>query len=198
MFTGIIEAVGIVRDVQQTGNNLDLLISASIAHELKIDQSVAHNGICLTVVNVSDGYYKVTAVDETIEKTNLGLWEIGDRVNLERALKLGDRLDGHLVQGHVDQTAVLSDIIEKEGSTKLIFYFKEKDFVLVEKGSVCIDGISLTCFDVKEDTFAVEIIPYTLENTNLRKIKVGSVVNLEFDMMGKYLAKYLQRSQNKR
>lgn len=198
MFTGIIETLGTVQKIEQENDNLHISIISTITSELKIDQSVAHNGICLTVVNVSDGYYKVTAVDETIEKTNLGLWEIGDRVNLERALKLGDRLDGHLVQGHVDQTAVLSDIIEKEGSTKLIFYFKEKDFVLVEKGSVCIDGISLTCFDVKEDTFAVEIIPYTLENTNLRKIKVGSVVNLEFDMMGKYLAKYLQRSQNKR
>lgn len=198
MFTGIIEAVGVVRDVQQIGNNLDILINASIAHELKIDQSVAHNGICLTVVEVNEGYFKVTAVDETLEKTNLGLWNIGDTVNLERALKLGERLDGHLVQGHVDQTAVVKKIVEKQGSTKLIFSFKEKDFVLVEKGSVCVDGISLTCFDVEEGTFSVEIIPYTLENTNLKNIKVGAVVNLEFDMMGKYLAKYLQRSQNNR
>jgi len=188
MFTGIIETLGLVKETISSGSNIDIWVQSNITNELKIDQSVAHNGVCLTVVAIDGDAYKVTAVAETINKTNLGKWLPGSTVNLERALKVGDRLDGHFVQGHVDATAICTGKEALEGSW--LFHFKyDEQFaaLMIEKGSVCINGVSLTAFNVGRDTFSVTIIPYTYEHTNFSALESGDIVNIEFDVLGKYL-----------
>ncbi|MGB0166198.1 MAG: riboflavin synthase [Luteibaculum sp.] len=191
MFTGIIEACGSVADTEKHGSNRSFWINCEFFNELKIDQSVAHNGICLTVdqLDANKKIYRVTAVDETLKKTNLGKLSVGNLVNLERCMKLNDRLDGHIVQGHVDGTAVVTQKKELEGSWLFSFQLEKPSKLMVEKGSVCINGVSLTCFDVKPDAFTVTIIPYTFEHTNFSTLEVGDTVNLEFDIIGKYVAR---------
>jgi riboflavin synthase len=190
MFTGIIEDMGEVINLEKEGNNLNISIKSNITPELKIDQSVSHNGVCLTVVALNGMVYNVTAIKETLDKSNIGDLQTGDFVNLERAMKLGDRLDGHLVQGHVDQTAVCAEVKEASGSWYYTFkYNPEMGNITIEKGSVTVNGVSLTVVNSKKDTFSVAIIPYTYENTNFKKINAGTVVNLEFDVVGKYLKK---------
>jgi riboflavin synthase len=188
MFTGIIETMATVANIVRDGSNVHFIIDSPITAELKIDQSVAHNGVCLTVVEITGSEYKVTAIDETLAKTNLGTWKTGDKVNIERALKVGDRLDGHFVQGHVDVTATCIDKQTLEGSWVFRFRFPQAYAALViEKGSVCINGVSLTVFNVGRDECTVAIIPYTFEHTNFHAIEKGTVVNIEFDVLGKYL-----------
>lgn len=188
MFTGIIEAKARIMQVLKDGSNTDFWIESDLTPELKIDQSVAHNGVCLTVVAIQDKQYKVTAVNETLQKTNLNYWTVGDTVNLERSLRLGDRLDGHLVQGHVDTTALCVEKQTLEGSWLFRFRFDEQFAALViEKGSICLNGVSLTIFNVLHNEVTVTIIPYTYEHTNFAQIEQGTVVNVEFDVMGKYL-----------
>ena len=190
MFTGIIETLGIVTHIVKNQSNIDFIFSSILSSELKIDQSVAHNGVCLTVINVSENSHTVTAIDETLQKTNLGDWQIGSLVNLERCMQMNGRLDGHIVQGHVDQTARCIALTETDGSWSYTFeYHSNFDHVTVEKGSVCVNGISLTVVNSLNNQFSVAIIPYTYENTNLKTVKVGSLVNLEFDIIGKYVAK---------
>lgn len=190
MFTGIIETLGILEEIRKDQENLHLTVASDITHELKIDQSVAHNGICLTVVNISQNEYTVTAIKETIDKTSIGTWEIGAILNLERAMKLGDRLDGHIVQGHVDQTAVCTNIKEANGSWVFTFeYDSSLQNITIEKGSITINGTSLTVVNSGLNSFSVAIIPYTYEHTNFNRFKIGSVVNLEFDVIGKYVAR---------
>lgn len=194
MFTGIIESLGKVTDIQQEGGNLDLTIQSSISELLKIDQSVSHNGICLTVVATQNGSHTVTAVKETLNKTNLKQLKLGDNINLERAMKIGDRLDGHLVQGHVDQTAVCTNISEENGSWYFHFSYNA-DFqnnITIEKGSIAVNGVSLTVVDSTESSFSIAIIPYTFEHTNFKDLQKGSIVNLEFDMIGKYVARLIK------
>ncbi len=196
MFTGIIETLGTVGKLEREGSNLHITVKSPLARELKIDQSVAHNGVCLTVVDVTDDRYKVTAIDETLQKSNLGQLTIGDPVNLERAMVLGSRLDGHLVQGHVDRTGVCTGIELKDGSWIFSFsHAPSPDHLTVEKGSITVDGTSLTVIDSGIDTFSVAIIPYTYEHTRFKSYRVGSTVNLEFDMIGKYVAKLLSARQ---
>ena len=193
MFTGIIETLGRVVSIEKESNNLHITIESKFTEELKIDQSVAHNGICLTVVAISDFKYVVTAVQETADKTNIGDWKVGEIVNLERGMKLGDRLDGHIVQGHVDQTAICTNIEDAGGSTWLTFkYDSSIGNLTTEKGSITVNGVSLTVVNSKEDEFSVAIIPYTIEHTNFQNFAIGSKVNLEFDVIGKYVAR-LQR-----
>jgi len=190
MFTGIIEDLGIVTNLNYDLGNLHITVKSKITSELKIDQSVSHNGVCLTVINIKDSEYTVTAIKETLEKTNLGSLITKDVINLERALKLGDRLDGHIVQGHVDQTASCINIQENKGSW--IYTFKyNTDFgnITIEKGSVTINGVSLTVVNSEKDTFSVAIIPYTFKHTNFNSLKINSIVNIEFDVIGKYVAK---------
>ncbi len=188
MFTGIIEQTGVIVQAVPHGSGRDYWIEAAMAAELKPDQSVAHNGVCLTVVAIEGNRYRVTAVEETLAKTTLGAWETGDVINLERSLRVGDRLDGHFVQGHVDTVAVCTDREARAGSHIFRFRFPEWFAPLViEKGSICLNGISLTVFDVAADTFSVTIIPYTYEHTNLRLLEPGGSVNIEFDVLGKYL-----------
>lgn len=188
MFTGIIETMGTVQAVEAHGSNLDFWIQSPLTAELKIDQSVAHNGVCLTVVELKEDQYRVTAVEETLQKTNLGLWKPGDKVNIERSLRVGDRLDGHFVQGHVDATAVCVEKQTLQGSWLFRFRFPGAFAPLViEKGSACVNGVSLTVFNVGPDTFTVTIIPYTFMHTNFHQLQEGSIVNLEFDVLGKYL-----------
>jgi len=190
MFTGIIEAFGKVENLKKDGDNLHITLSSSLAKSLKIDQSVAHNGVCLTVVACNAAQYTVTAISETLKKTNLGTLAVGERVNLERAMKLGDRLDGHLVQGHVDQTATCTEVLSEEGSWKYHFtYDPKKGNITIEKGSITVNGVSLTVVDSGSDSFSVAIIPYTYEHTTFHAFKKGTIVNLEFDLIGKYLAK---------
>lgn len=190
MFTGIIETLGVIKDLKKEGENIHITVQSTITHELKIDQSVAHNGVCLTVVAIDNDLYTVTAIKETIEKTNLGDWNIGDKVNLERAMKLGDRLDGHIVQGHVDQTAICTNIEEANGSWYFTFeYDKNLNNITIEKGSITVNGTSLTVVNSKINQFSVAIIPYTYEQTNFHSFEVGTKVNLEFDVIGKYVAK---------
>lgn len=195
MFTGIIETLGVVKELTMEGGNLHLNIRTPLANQLKIDQSVAHNGVCLTVVSVAEEDYTVTAIDETLQKTSLGFLKVGDMVNLERAMILGSRLDGHIVQGHVDQTGICTGVDEKDGSW--IFSF-EYDASLgnptIEKGSITIDGTSLTVVRSGTNSFSVAIIPYTYEHTRFNSYTVGSIVNLEFDVIGKYVAKLMSRS----
>jgi riboflavin synthase len=190
MFTGIIETLGIIKDLKKDNNNLNITVFSSITHELKIDQSVAHNGVCLTVIAINNGEYTVTAIKETIEKTNLADWKVGDLLNLERAMKLGDRLDGHIVQGHVDQTGICKSIEEANGSWYFTFeYDSNLNNITIEKGSITINGVSLTVVNSKEKEFSVAIIPYTFEHTNFKNIKIGTTINLEFDVVGKYVAR---------
>jgi riboflavin synthase len=190
MFTGIIETLGIIKDLKKDNNNLNITVFSSITHELKIDQSVAHNGVCLTVIAINNGEYTVTAIKETIEKTNLADWKIGDMLNLERAMKLGDRLDGHIVQGHVDQTGICKSIEEANGSWYFTFeYDSNFNNITIEKGSITINGVSLTVVNSKEKEFSVAIIPYTFEHTNFKNIQIGTTINLEFDVVGKYVAR---------
>ncbi|WP_264566333.1 riboflavin synthase [Flavobacterium sp. N3904] len=190
MFTGIIETLGIVQDIKKEQDNIHITINSSITEELKIDQSVAHNGICLTVVAIVDRSYTVTAIGETIKKTNLSNWKIGDSVNLERAMKLGDRLDGHIVQGHVDQIGTC--ILVKETNGSWFYTFEYDPFlsnITIEKGSITVNGVSLTVVDSGESNFSVAIIPYTYEHTNFHSFVVGTKVNLEFDVIGKYVSR---------
>lgn len=190
MFTGIIETLGIIKDIEKEGDNLHLTVSSSITNELKIDQSVAHNGVCLTVVAINNDEYKVTAIKETIFKTNLSEWKVGGFVNLERAMRLGDRLDGHIVQGHVDQTGECISIEEANGSWYFTFEYDSKlNNITIEKGSITVNGVSLTVLNSKENQFSVAIIPYTYEHTNFNSFSVGSKVNLEFDVIGKYVTR---------
>ena len=193
MFTGIIEALGSVAALDNSRGNLELWISSPISVELKIDQSVSHNGICLTVVELRDGMHRVTAIEETLRKTNLGQIEVGDVVNLERCMPANGRFDGHIVQGHVDQTGECISVKEENGSWLFEFKYKPNvQNIIVEKGSVCINGTSLTAFDAVDDRFKVAIIPYTFEHTNIHTVKQGSLVNLEFDIVGKYVARLLK------
>ena len=188
MFTGIIETTGTVIDIITTGTNIDIWIESSFTNELKIDQSVAHNGVCLTVVEIKGNQYRVTAVAETLQKTNLGKWAVGNTVNLERSLRVGDRLDGHFVQGHVDAVATCVTKQALDGSWLFSFQFPETFAALIiEKGSVCINGVSLTAFNVGNNGFTVTIIPYTYTHTNFNTIETGTIVNIEFDVLGKYL-----------
>lgn len=190
MFTGIIETMGLIKAINPKGGNIDIVVESSITPELKIDQSVAHNGVCLTVVAISGNEYTVTAIDETLKRSNIGLLQVGNYVNLERSLKLGDRLDGHMVQGHVDTMGECTDVIDADGSW--VFSFKHPQgptFLTVAKGSICINGTSLTVVDSGTNNFSVAIIPYTFEHTNFKQLKPGHKVNLEFDIVGKYLQK---------
>jgi riboflavin synthase len=196
MFTGIIETTGVVKEVVPEGSNLHFRIASDISNELKIDQSVAHNGVCLTVVEIQDNEYTVTAVAETLQKTNLASWKQGDIINLERALKAGDRLDGHFVQGHVDSTGVCIAKEVLEGSWLFRFSFPQQFAALIiEKGSICINGVSLTAFNVGRTEFTVTIIPYTYEHTNFHNLEKGAVANLEFDVLGKYLLRHKELTQ---
>lgn len=188
MFTGIIETLGTIVALEKEGENIHVTVRSTITNELKIDQSVAHNGVCLTVVSIKDDIYTVTAIKETIDKTNLGDWQVGDVVNLERAMKLGDRLDGHIVQGHVDQIAICKNIEEANGSWYFTFeYDKLLNNITIEKGSITVNGTSLTVVNSKINEFSVAIIPYTYEHTNFHSFKIGTKVNLEFDVIGKYV-----------
>jgi len=195
MFTGIIETLGKVIAIKKDLDNKHLTISSAITSELKIDQSVAHNGVCLTVVSIENNEYTVTAIDETLQRSNIGLLKAGDLVNLERSMKLGARLDGHIVQGHVDTTAKVIKIESLEGSTK--FYFKTENALqpTVEKGSITINGVSLTVVDSLPNEFSVVIIPYTIEHTNFGQFEVGTTVNIEYDIIGKYVAKLIPEYQ---
>lgn len=190
MFTGIIETLGKVVELRHELGNLHITVGSSIAAELKIDQSVAHNGVCLTVVALADGRHTVTAIEETLNKTNIGHLKTGDLVNLERCMQMNARLDGHIVQGHVDQTATCTAFTELDGSWEYTFeYDPSIGNITVEKGSICVNGISLTVVNSTDNSFSVAIIPYTFEHTNLQQVRVGSVINLEFDIIGKYVAK---------
>lgn len=193
MFTGIIETLGTIKELRKDNDNLHISVSAAITPELKIDQSVSHNGVCLTVVNIKGDTYTVTAIKETLNKTNLGYWKEGDLVNLERGMKLGDRLDGHIVQGHVDQTGICKEVKEANGSWYYTFeYDTNLNNITIEKGSITVNGVSLTVVNSKTDEFSVAIIPYTYEHTNFKNIKEGSIVNLEFDVIGKYVTRLQQ------
>ena len=190
MFTGIIEDLGVVKHLEKDSENLHITVSSEIASELKIDQSVSHNGICLTVIALKNENYTVTAIKETLDKTNLGALDIGDSINLERALKLGDRLDGHIVQGHVDQVATCINVEEQNGSWIFSFTYDETlGNITIEKGSITINGVSLTVVNSGKNTFSVAIIPYTYLHTNFNSFEKGTVVNLEFDVIGKYVAR---------
>ncbi|WP_026709631.1 riboflavin synthase [Flavobacterium filum] len=190
MFTGIIETLGRIKSIEKEQDNIHISISSDITNELKIDQSVAHNGICLTVVAIENDCYTVTAIKETIEKTNLGHWKTGDFVNLERAMRLGDRLDGHIVQGHVDQIGKCINVENANGSWYYTFqYDSSLNNITIEKGSITVNGVSLTVVNSKRNEFSVAIIPYTYEHTNFHAIKKGSVINLEFDVIGKYVSR---------
>ncbi len=192
MFTGIVETTGLVEAIEAEGSNLTFTLAAPIAHELTIDQSVSHNGVCLTVTGITGDRYTVTAVDETLKKTNLGQLKVGDRVNLERCMPANGRFDGHIVQGHVDQTGICTKVQDMDGSWLFDFqYDPAQGNVTVEKGSVCINGVSLTVFNSEDDRFRVTIIPYTFEHTTFRDLKAGDVINLEFDIVGKYIKKML-------
>lgn len=188
MFTGIVETLGTVKDIQSTKGNVSFRIESSLTTELKVDQSIAHNGICLTIEEIHGQEFQVTAVPETLIKTNAGLWKIGDKINLERAMLFNARVDGHLVQGHVDTKGVCTNITELENSWIYQFTFPpEFAHLIIEKGSITVNGISLTCYNVTDNGFTVSIIPYTYENTNLRDVKPGDAINLEFDLVGKYI-----------
>ena len=188
MFTGIIETLGTVKQLSTIKDNLDITIESTIASQLKIDQSVAHNGVCLTVVEINDNQYRVTAIKETLDKTNIGDLQINDFVNIERAMKLGDRLDGHIVQGHVDQTAVCIEAKDTNGSWLYTFEYDPKlNNITIEKGSITVNGVSLTVVNSQKNSFSVAIIPYTYEHTNFKQFKIGTKINLEFDVIGKYV-----------
>tara|TARA_Y100000739_G_scaffold23273_1_gene18093 strand:+ start:1487 stop:2083 length:597 start_codon:yes stop_codon:yes gene_type:complete len=197
MFTGIVESLGKITNINLEEGNVDFTIKSSISKELKIDQSVSHNGVCLTVVDVKNDTHTVTAVKETLDKSSLKNFNEGDSMNLERAMKLGERLDGHMVQGHVDGVAKCIELNLNEGSWIYKFEFdKNWQSLLIEKGSVCINGVSLTVFGINDNTFCVTIIPYTFENTSFKELKPGDLVNIEFDMVGKYLSRFYQLKNN--
>lgn len=192
MFTGIIETLGVVTALEKEQENLHISIKSEITNELKIDQSIAHNGVCLTVVAIENDEYTVTAIKETLDKTNIGDLKLNSIVNLERAMKLGDRLDGHIVQGHVDGTGICTNIKDENGSTVFTFeYNSEKNNVTIEKGSITVNGVSLTVVNSQQNSFSVAIIPYTLEHTGFKNFIVGTKVNLEFDVIGKYVARLM-------
>jgi len=192
MFTGIIENLSEIKEINKEGDNLSISLISEITNELKIDQSLSHNGVCLTVVDINDNIYKVTAIKETILKSSIKNWRIGDTINIERAMKLGDRLDGHMVQGHVDQTATCTKISEENGSWYFYFEYQKSNNLTIEKGSISINGVSLTIVESMENRFSVAIIPYTYDNTNFKNIKIGDLVNIEFDMIGKYIYKIIK------
>lgn len=198
MFSGIIEEFATVVAIEKYRENIDISLKCSFVSELKIDQSVAHNGVCLTVVRIENGIYTVTAMKETLDRSNLGLLSVGDKVNVERSMMMNGRLDGHIVQGHVDETARCTDVRDADGSTYFTFEYKQdremarNGYFTVDKGSVTVNGVSLTVCNPTENTFTVAIIPYTLEHTNFCDIKVGSTVNIEFDIIGKYIARLQQ------
>ncbi len=188
MFTGIIEATGKITSINKVDQNLQAWVESPFLAEIKLDQSIAHDGVCLTVDGINHSQYRITAVKETLEKTNLKYWSAGQTINLERAMKLGDRLDGHLVQGHVDTTGTCLEVSETGGSWLYTFSYPEKFMpLIIEKGSICLNGISLTAFNLHENRFSVTIIPYTYENTNISSLHAGNEVNLEFDILGKYI-----------
>jgi riboflavin synthase len=193
MFTGIVESLGRVQKAERKGTNLLLKIESNISDKLKVDQSVSHNGVCLTVTEVGTGHHSITAVDETLKKTNLGSLEKDDQLNLERCMQLNGRFDGHIVQGHVDTVAEVVSVEDQDGSWLFRFRLKNTTEVLVEKGSICLNGISLTCFDIDDDQFSVAIIPYTFEHTNFKYLKKSSIVNVEFDIIGKYIKKMINK-----
>lgn len=192
MFTGIIEAMGKVESVSDQGSGKTFWISSPVSHELRPDQSISHNGACLTVEQVDNNQHRITAILETLEKTNLGSWRVGDVINLERCMQLNGRLDGHIVLGHIDATATCAALVARDGSWEYVFSFPPSFAALIiEKGSVCVNGISLTCFNVTANTFTIAVIPFTYEHTNMRDVKVGSLVNVEFDVIGKYIQRKL-------
>ena len=194
MFTGIIESIGLIKAIQKQGENYHYTVTSDISKELKIDQSVAHNGVCLTITSCNNLDHKVTAIKETIQKTNMSHWKIGQIVNLERCLKIGERLDGHMVQGHVDDTIKCSSICEEGGSWRIAFEGKNiNPRLIVDKGSICINGVSLTVVKVAKDFLEVAIIPYTYENTNFKELKVNNLVNIEYDILGKYILKNINQ-----
>ena len=194
MFTGIIETIGEIQQIKKDGNNIIFTIKSEISSELKIDQSLSHDGVCLTVIETTESSHSVVAIKETALKSNVKEWAIGSLVNLERAMKLGDRLDGHIVQGHVDQTAKCTKILEESGSWYFDFDYEESENITVSKGSISINGVSLTVVESGPGNFSVAIIPYTYEHTNFKKLNVGSTVNIEFDMIGKYIAKLIKKT----
>lgn len=191
MFTGIIEQTGKIVSVQKDRSNLIFEISAGFINEIKVDQSIAHNGVCLTVESIANGTYKVSAIEETLLKSNLGELKTGDEVNLERCMQIGGRLDGHIVQGHVDGVATCTKIIDHDGSKEFVFNYDSKEHITVSKGSITVNGVSLTVVLSEPGKFSVAIIPYTLDNTNFKNLKVGDKVNLEFDIIGKYVQRML-------
>ena len=193
MFTGIIEELGEITDLVRDQDNLHITVKSQLSKELKIDQSLAHNGVCLTVVKLGDNTHTITAIKETIDKSNIGNLRIGAKVNLERAMQLGARLDGHIVQGHVDQTAVCTEVKELEGSWLYTFsYDNSYNNLTIEKGSITVNGVSLTVVNSKPESFSVAIIPYTYEHTNFHQIKINDMINLEFDVIGKYVARLME------
>ncbi|HKK39017.1 MAG TPA: riboflavin synthase [Cryomorphaceae bacterium] len=194
MFTGIIETMGAVRSISQEGKNIHFTIKSSISDALKVDQSVAHDGVCLTVVEQSEGSHVVTAIAETLRKTNLGSWKVGTQINLERCMPMTGRFDGHIVQGHVDTTGKVTEVFEEDGSWRFFFEHEEStDFVTVQKGSITINGVSLTVVDSSPTGFSVAIIPYTYEHTGFKNFSAGDTVNLEFDIIGKYVKELMRR-----
>ena len=192
MFTGIIEEIAEVVALKKEGKNIHFSLKSNISSELKVAQSLAHNGVCRTVIEIQDNIYTVTAVNETLQKTNLCFWQVGSKINIERSIKLGGRIDGHIVQGHVDQTAVCTSIEEDKGSYVFTFKYQNSNNITVSKGSICVNGVSLTVVSSKENSFSVVIIPYTFANTNFHEIKLDSVVNIEFDILGKYIQKIVK------
>ena len=193
MFTGIIENIALVKEIKKDGDNLIFTFESDLTSELKIDQSISHNGICLTVVDILDNTYSVVAIKETVLKSSIKNWKVGDKVNLERAMKIGNRLDGHIVQGHVDQVGVCEKISEELGSWYFTFKYEKSDNITIEKGSIAINGISLTVVDSQTNKFSVAIIPYTYNHTNFKNLNIGDTVNLEFDMVGKYISKLVNQ-----
>jgi len=193
MFTGIIENIALVKEIKKDGDNLIFTFESDLTSKLKIDQSISHNGICLTVVDIIDNTYSVVAIKETVLKSSIKNWKVGDKVNLERAMKIGNRLDGHIVQGHVDQVGVCEKISEESGSWYFTFKYEKSDNITIEKGSIAINGISLTVVDSQTNKFSVAIIPYTYNHTNFKNLNIGDTVNLEFDMVGKYISKFVNQ-----
>lgn len=193
MFTGIIEQIGTIQSIEKNGTNTSFWVASPLSHELKIDQSLSHNGVCLTVEAIENGSHKVTAIEETLKKTSLGLWETGQILNLERCMVMNGRLDGHIVQGHVDCTANCTSFESLDGSWEYQFEFPQGfEHLVIEKGSIAVNGTSLTCFAVDKNRFSVAIIPYTYEHTSIQAVKQGSIVNIEFDILGKYVQRWMQ------
>lgn len=188
MFTGIIETTGTIKDILSTGTNITFWVESSLSEELKVDQSLSHNGVCLTIEEIKNGLHRITAIEETLQKTNLNEWKINGVVNVERCMQMNGRLDGHIVQGHVDTVATCIEVIIKDGSWEYICAFDKKfNALVIEKGSISLNGISLTIFNVTENSFSVAIIPYTYQHTNMQFLKINDKVNIEFDMIGKYV-----------